>query len=461
MKKYDVIVIGSGGGSKIARPAAHLGNKVAIIERGAMGGTCLNHGCIPSKMLIHPAELISDFKEAEQFNIHIDPKTITVDAEKLIERVTKTIISESDSVAPIYRKTPNVELYQGHAKFLSDKVVEINGEQLTAERIFVTPGVRACIPAIPGLEGTPYITHKEALRLTKKPKSMIVIGGGYIGVELGFFFAEMGTQTTFIVRDGMIKNEDQDVIRLFEEVFSAKYPVIFGATPTKVVYENNIFTLTYVTKTGDTLSVSAEALLLAAGVVPNTDNLGLENTSIKTNEKGFIIVDDTLQTTVENTWAFGDVIGQYLFRHAANYQGEYLMKTAFTDDLFKPSINYPPMPHAIFTNPQVAGVGLTEAEARAKHKDLIIGTSLYKDSRMATPCLAPAQYGLCICMYDKHSRKLIGAHIIGREASNMIHMCIAYMKMGATIEDMLDTIYIHPALPEIVRNAVRKAAEQK
>ncbi len=461
MKNYDVIVIGSGGGSKIARPSAHLGNKVAIIERGEMGGTCLNHGCIPSKMLIHPAELVADFKEAQLFDINVDPSSITVNAEKLIKRVTQTITSEEASVAPIYRKTPNVELFQGHAKFLSNKVVEINGEQLTAEKIFITTGVRAHIPEIPGLEGTPYITHKEALRLSKKPKSMIVIGGGYIAVELGFFYAEMGTKTTFLVRDRMIKAEDHEVIDLFEEVFSSKYPVILGATPTQVRYENEEFTVTYKTKVGESFTITAEALLIATGMIPNTDNLGLENTTIKTDTKGFVVVDDSLQTSVENTWAFGDVIGQFLFRHSANYQGEYLLKTAFTDDLFKPPIKYPPMPHAIFTSPQVAGVGLTEKEAREKHMDIIVGKSLYKNSGMGMALLATEKSGFCKLIYEKKTRKLVGAHLIGREAATMIHMCIAYMKMNATIEDMLDTIYIHPALPEIVRNAVRKAAEIK
>lgn len=462
MKQFDIIVIGSGGGSKICRPAANLGYKVAMIERGAMGGTCLNHGCIPSKMLIHPAELIHQIKGAEKFNINIAPEALSVDAEKLIARVTKTIVSDSDSVAPVYQKTPNVALFQGHGKFISEKVIEVNGEHLTAPHIVLTPGVRAHIPNIPGLEGTPYITHKEALRLTKKPKSMVVIGGGYIAVELGFFYAEMGTETTFLVRDRMIKAEDQEVIDLFEKRFSQEYPVIFGATPTHVSYENNTFTITYTLKNGDTKTIQSEALLLATGMIPNTDNLGLENTSIKTDSNGFIIVDDTLETNVEKTWAFGDVIGQYLFRHAANYQGEYLLKTMFNEDLFKPAIKYPPMPHAIFTHPQVAGVGLTEQEARAQHQDnLIIAVADYKNSGMGMALLADKTHGFCKLIYEKTSRKLIGTHIIGHEAATMIHTCIAFMKMGATIEDMLDTIYIHPALPEIVRNAVRKAAEHK
>ena len=454
MKKYDVIIIGSGGGSKITRPAANMGLKVAIIEKGALGGTCLNHGCIPSKMLIHPADIISELREAHRFSLTVS-QSVDVQFKALVERVTKEITADSDSIAPAYEKHENITLYPHEARFVSDKVIEVNGEQLTADKIFIVAGCRAQVPPIPGLEGTPYLTYKEALRNTKQPKTMTIIGGGYIAVELGYFYASMGTDVTFVVRSGMISAEDKEVIAEFERVFSSNFTVKLKTSPTEVKYDNDIFRVTIKESDGTESYLSSEALFIATGVKPNTDTLDLANTGIKTDSKGYIQVDNTFKTDVPGVWAFGDIIGKYLFRHAANYQGEYVFNAVFANPSDEP-INYPPMPHAIFSNPQVAGVGLTEEEALENGIPFIKARNDYKNSAMGMALRS--EEGFCKLLFHKESKKLIGAHIIGKEASNMIHMCIAFMKMGATIEDMLDTIYIHPALPEIVRNTVRKAA---
>src|SRR3990167_7268769 len=175
MKTFDVIVIGSGGGAKITSPAARLGLKVACIEKDALGGTCLNRGCIPSKMLIHPADVAITIKEAARFDITVNP-SFEVNFANLINRISTTVDSDSASIAAGYAKNPNITYYHGHAKFVSNKVVEVNGEQLTAEKIFIAVGSRPQIPEIPGLEGTPYLTSAEALRNTKLPKTMVVIG---------------------------------------------------------------------------------------------------------------------------------------------------------------------------------------------------------------------------------------------------------------------------------------------
>lgn len=453
--KYDVIVIGSGGGSKITRPVASMGKKVAIIEKGYLGGTCLNHGCIPSKMLIHPAEVADCVRDMEKYQLSVEGD-VQVDFPRLVERVTDVIMKDSGSIAPAYEKNPNITLYQDHARFVSNKVIEVSGQLLTADQIVIAVGAKARIPNISGLEDVPYMTYKEALRNTQQPQSMAVIGGGYIAVELGYFYGSMGTDMTFFVRSQMVTAEDEDVQSAFTEAFQKRFDVKLGLIPSSVSYDGERFHLNY-EEAGETKVLVVDSLLVAAGVVPCTDDLGLEMTDIKCTENGYIQVDDYMETDVKGVYSFGDVVGRYLFRHSANFEGEYVLETHFMSGDKKPIV-YPPMPHAIFTNPQIAGVGETEQALKASGKAYVVGLNWYKNSAMGMALLP--ETGFVKLLFDRQSLRLLGAHIIGENAATMCHMLIAYMVMGATLNDMLATIYIHPALPEIVRNAARKAAAQ-
>jgi len=404
MKHYDLIIIGGGGGTKL-RPAADLGKKVAIIEKEDLGGTCLNRGCIPSKMLIYPADLVTHWREdRDKFFIKSD-SNIDLDWEALVKRTTETVVADSESIGPSYEKNSNIDLYRGHARFVEGKTVEVNGEKLTADKIYIATGTRPSVPNIPGLKGTPFMTSREALRNTTQPKRMIVIGGGYIAVELGHFYGAMGTQVDFLVRSSMVKAEDKDIREQFEQNFSSRYNVHFGATPTAVEYKEDTFYVTTKNKEG-------------------------------------------VETVME---------GRYLFRHSVNFEGEYLMGQHYEGAETLP-INYPPMPHAIFSYPQIAGVGVTEDELLAQGKkegeDYIVALQNYKNSAMGM-AMRP-EVGLVKLIADKKTRKLIGAHIVGEKSSDIIHMLIAYMTMNATADQLLEMIYIHPALSEVIRNAARK-----
>lgn len=445
-------MIGSGGGAKISSPAASMGLKSAVIEKDRLGGTCLNRGCIPSKMLIHPADVAVEIKEAHRFDIHHDPK-FSVNFAKLVERISQTVDGDSDKIEASYKKHPNISLYQGTAKFLENKVIEINNEQITADKIFIAVGARPTIPNIPGLAGTPFMTSTEALRNTTLPSSMIIIGGGYIGCELGHAYGALGTKTTFLVRSKLLRAQDAEIAAEFQKVFSRYHDVRLGAIPTKVEYSNNTFTVHY-TQDAKSSSVSAQALLIASGITSNADTLDLINTDIALKPGNFIKVNEHLETNVPDVFALGDCIGKYFFRHSVNFEGEYLFDHIFGGKPRSP-INYPPMPHAVFTHPQVAGVGATEEELKARGVDYAVGLNPYKSSAMGMALLS--EYGFCKILVERKSRKILGGHIIGPEASDMIHMIIAYMNMNATLDDMLRTVYIHPALPEIVRNAARKA----
>jgi len=453
MRKYDIIVIGSGGGAKIVSPAASLGYKVAVLEKEDLGGTCLNRGCIPSKMLIYPAELVSLMQRAAKFELGFDYR-VNADFEKLISRISNTVDAESKSIAPKYDANPNIDYIPHEGRFISDKVIEVAGEQITADKIFIAVGSRPHIPDIPGLAGTPFMTSREALRNTHLPKKLIVIGAGYIACELGYAYGALGSEVDFVVRSVMLRNEDLDIQKEFQREFEKEHRVHLGFLPTKVSYTNGEFQVECKNNDGRSQVLTADALLVATGIVPNSDLLGLEKTGIKRDEAGFVQVDEFLQTSVPGVFALGDVIGRYLFRHSVNFEGEYLMRTLFIDQVTE-AIDYPPMPHAVFTHPQIAGVGKTEQELRQEGVDYAVGISSYKDSAMGMARLS--DHGFVKVIADRRTRHVLGVHIIGDEASDLVHTFIAVMTMNGTVDDLLKMIYIHPSLSEVARNAVRKA----
>jgi dihydrolipoamide dehydrogenase len=453
MKEYDLIVIGGGGGTKISTPAAKMGKKVAIIEKEDLGGTCLNRGCIPSKMLIHPANVMAQVKHVEKYNITHEGK-FTVDFPALFDRVSQTVDAESSSIAEAYKDVENLDFYHGEATFVSNNVITVHGEELTAPKIIVAVGSRPSIPPIPGLAGTPYMTSREALRRTDQPKRLLVVGGGYIASELGHVYNAFGTETVFFVRDRYLGYEDETISAEFQKAFEKKHKSIYATQNLIVSYENKVFTISGEDENGNPVHETGDALLMATGVVPNTDGLQLENTSITQNAHGYITVNDHLETTAPGVYAVGDCVGNYLFRHAVNFEGEYLLGQLFQGD-YKEAIAYPPMPHAVFTSPEIAGVGKTEQELKKDGADYIAVTHAYLHSAQGMARLP--EEGLVKLMFERSTKKLIGAHIIGEEAATMVHHLILGMTMGVTSTDLVKMIYIHPALPEIVRNAARKA----
>lgn len=454
MKHYDVLIIGSGGGTKL-RPAASLGKRVAIIEKDDLGGTCLNRGCIPSKMLIYPSDLMRHMEQLPKHQIepHANP---VVDFAALTRRVTQTVHADSEGIAVGYGRNPNVDLYRGHGRFVSDKVVEVNGEQLSADRIYIATGSRPMIPDIEGLADTPYWDSTDALRATTLPRKMIIIGTGYIGTELGHFYASMGTETHYLVRNGILRQVDTDLRNEFVQAFSKHHHLHMDATPTAVSHADDEFTVTY-TQDGETHEITADALLVVTGVIPNSDDLGLQNTGIQTDNRGYIQVNDHLETDVENVYALGDVVGNYLFRHSVNFEGEYLFGQHFANHNPAP-IKYPPMPYAVFTYPQMAGVGLTEAELREQGVDILVTDNNYRASAMGMAM--QSEYGLVKLIFERQTGVLIAAHILGEKASDIVHMLVLAATHRMTAEQLLDMIYIHPALSEVIRNACRKAVAQ-
>ena len=394
-KQYDVIVIGSGGGMKIALPAAKMGLKTALIERDAVAGTCLNRGCIPSKMLIYPSELPGLIQDAKRINVHC-PTRPTVDFSALTTRISQTVDGMSEHQRQNLLQTENLDFISEHATFLSDNLIQAGPHHLTAPKIFIATGGKPAIPNIPGLADTPFMTSTEALRRTDLPKRLIVIGASYIAVELGTAYAGAGAQVDFIVRSHFLRHEDQEIASLFAEKFGQHHTIHQGSEPSKIVYDQGQFSVHLPNQI-----LQADALLVATGTVPCTDDLGLAHTSIQTHGSGYIQVNDRLQTHAPGVYALGDCVGHYLFRHTVNYEGDYLVRTVLENGPDVP-LDYGPVPHAIFSHPEVAGVGLTEEQAKAQGFNLVIGRGNYADSNAG---LARGyDHGLAKLLIDRPTR---------------------------------------------------------
>lgn len=448
MLKFDLIVIGSGSGLDVANAAAEHGLKVAIVEKDMMGGTCLNRGCIPSKLLIHSADVIDTIRKASLFGINIDG--FSTDYSSIIKRVNGIIDPESSQIREAFNHIDNPKLFPTEAKFIGKKTMSVGDQIITAEKILIACGSRPSIPQIKGLEGSGYITSNEALRLEKQPKILTIVGGGYIACELAHFFGSLDTKINIIQRrDVLLRKEDEDVSKKFTEIFSKKYNVYTGYNPVLVRKEKGIFRVVATGSSGE-VELESDQLLVASGRTPNTDTLDLGKTGVKTNEKGYIITDKFLETTTEGIFALGDAAGRYQFKHSANHEAGY----AYTNMVHtnkNVGVDYTAMPHAVFSSPQVAGVGFTEQDLRKKEVEYL--KSVYPYSGTAMGEAIDDREGFVKFLVDKKTRRILGCHILGTDASILIHEVLVAMRSGGTIDSLTNTIFIHPSLSEVVARA--------
>ncbi len=448
MKTFDLIVIGSGAGLNVAAGAAEHGLKVAIVEEGPMGGTCLNRGCIPSKIIIHSAEVAETIHRAAEFGLQASLNKVNF--KQVTDRASYTVDEDSHSIEKNVRTEKNPMLFKGRGKFVDKYIVEVNGERIKGKKIVIAAGARPSIPPIPGLDKVPYMTSTEALRQTVQPKSMIIIGGGYIAGELGFFYAELGTKISIIQRNELlIPREDREVAMTITNLWKKKHTVLTNADVLKVEKQGKGVTVTV--KAGNTAKkMTAEKLLVATGVKPNSDTLQLEKTGVDVNDKGFISVNKFLETTTKNIWALGDIAGVYLFRHSANLEAEYALRNVLGK---KTAVDYYPMPHSIFTSPQIAGVGLTEQEAQEQKKSYVVGKYYYKDTGKGFAL--GEKDGFVKFIVDKKNKEILGCHIIGPDASVLLHEVCVAMKAGKNkaLDLLRSTVHVHPSLNEVVQRA--------
>ncbi len=449
MKKvFDAIVIGAGSGLVISSQAIGLGLKVAIVEKGPFGGTCLNRGCIPSKMLIHSADVIETVRNSALFGINA--KVAGISWNSIQKRVWGEVGKEARAIERGNKNIKNVAVYKGSAEFAGKKLIKIGNNLITAKKIFICAGTRPSTPKIKGLDKVEFYTSDDVMKLKKQPKSMIILGGGYISAELGHFFSSLGTNVTLVARsERLLANEDEEVSVAFTKSVSKKYRVLLKANVIEAYQRGGKITLV-VEQKGVRKKAAGDVLLIAAGRVPNTDVLRVKKAGVKLDEKGYIKVNSYMETNVPGIWAIGDIAGIYMFKHSANLEAVYCANNAFNPSS-KIKVDYSAMPHAIFTSPQIAGVGMTEQELKAKKIKYAVGKYNYIDTGMGSAI--EDREGFVKVLVEPKTKQILGCHIIGAHASTLIHEVVVAMKSKLGVKGILNAVHVHPALSEVVQRA--------
>jgi len=447
-KRYDVIVIGAGSGLLISSEAAQRGLKTAVIDHGPFGGTCLNRGCIPSKMLIHSADVMEQIQKAKSFGI--TTKVTSIDWKQVVSRATRTVETEARQILQGNKSAKNMTVYQDTARFVGMKKLRVGKDTLAADKIFICAGTRPSAPPIPGLDTVKYITSDEALRLRKQPKSLIIIGGGYIASELAHFFGALGTKVTILQRsDKLLTNEDSEIAVAFTKAFSKKHNVVLNANTQRVLQKGKNIAVEY-TVGNRKQTVVGEQLLVATGRIPNTDILDVAKTGLVTFKPGFVKTNEYMETNVPGIWAIGDIAGVYLFKHSANLEAEYAAHNAFNPNSKVP-VPYFAMPHAVFSSPQIGSVGMTEDELKEKKLPYAVGR--YAFHKVAYGHSIEDKDGFVKVLADPKTKQILGCHILGTDAATLIHEIIVAMKHHLTVDDVINTVHVHPALPEVIQRA--------
>ena len=457
MKEYDVIIIGSGSGANLVNDALSHNKTVAIVDKGPAGGTCLNVGCIPTKMIVYPADRIMEIREAQKFGITAEIKAI--DFAFIMERMRGKIKKSHDHIQRALEEAKDFDFYGGEAHFTGEHTLEVNNQTIKGKTIFIVTGARPLIPPIAGIEGIEYLTNERALQLAERPDSMIIIGGGYIAAEFAHFFEAVGTKVTIIQRNKrLVSEEEPEISALLLKSLSRRMTVHTGTEATEVRQTGKVVTITARERdSGKVIEHTAQAVLIAAGRKSNADVLMVKNTGVKTDEKGYIIVDEFFETSKKNIWAFGDAIGKKMFRHSANHEAELVWHNAIHGK--KSRMNYLTVPHAIFSWPEIASVGLTEEEAlklMGKH-EVLVGKAMYRDVARGEAMMETE--GFTKAVVHRKTGKILGYHIIGPQASILIQEVVNAMSSDGNLWSVAKGMHIHPALSEVVLKAFGKLNE--
>lgn len=452
MEKFDLLVVGSGPGGYVAAiRASQLGLKTGVVEKDALGGVCLNWGCIPTKSLIKNAEVLSLFKNAKKFGISYD--NLKYDFESAVRRSRKVSKKLSKGVEYLFKKN-KITSISGHARLTSPNKLSVEKDgkaagEFEAKNIILATGSRA--RAVPGLkvDGERIITEKEAMVLEEAPKSLVIVGAGAIGTEFAYIFNSYGTEITMIeMLDSILPIEDREITKLLHSSFTKRGINVYTSSKveeTKI--EGDKIRVKLSTEKG-TEEIEGEKALIAVGRAPNSEDLGLEDLKVEM-EKGFIKVNKNFETNVGGLFAIGDVIGAPLLAHAASHEGieavEYIVEGK------EPHIDLNNMPSCTYCQPQVASIGLTEERAKELGHDIQIGK--FPFSANGKSQALEEMEGMVKIIVDKKYGEILGAHILGSEATEMIAEIGVAKRLESTIEELATTIHAHPTLSEVVGEA--------
>lgn len=450
MKKYDIIIIGAGPGGYVAAiKAAQLGAKVALIEKEALGGVCLNIGCIPTKALIKSAKIYRNIVNSEKYGITLDQKSIKADWPAIVERKDQIVKRLTGGVGMLLSRN-GVEVIKGEAKVLDPNHVEVNGETLEAKNLILATGASPIIPPIPGVEEAYkagiIVTSRELLSLDKLPEKLVIIGGGVIGVEFATIFGTFGTEVTILEKlDRILMNVDDDARNIILKILKRnKIEIITGATVTAV----NGNEVSY-EKDGKTLTVNGNKVLMSVGMRPNIK--AFEHLNLAT-ERGAIVTNERLQTSIPNVYAIGDLNGKLMLAHVASHEGIVAVENIMGKDS---TVDYSKMPSGIYGFPEIAMVGLTEAQAKEQGYDYQVGKFPFTALGKA---LADGETdGFVKIIADKKYGEILGVHIVAENAMEMISEGSITMELEGTTSEISSTVHPHPSLSEAFMEAAMAA----
>jgi pyruvate/2-oxoglutarate dehydrogenase complex dihydrolipoamide dehydrogenase (E3) component len=446
---YDVIVIGAGqGGVPLAALLAESGRRVLLAERSEVGGTCVNRGCTPSKSLIASAQAAHDARRAGRLGVHAK---VEVDFPAVMERVDGIVRQWRQGVQQrLDRAGDGLSVVRGHARLVGPRRVEVNGETHEAETVVLNVGTRHAVPGIPGLADVPYLTNGSIFGLRELPGRLVAVGGGYIGCELGQAFRRLGAEVAIIdPGQRLLGREDPAVSAAMEKAFRGDgIEVRTGSRPARVERRGGGVAVIL----DDGSSVEGTHLLVATGRVPNTDDLGCDAANVRLDGRGFVAVDDGFRTSAEGVFAIGDCTGGPQFTHRAWDDGRILFdiltgqREGGRDGRL--------VPYAMFTDPQVGRVGMTEAEAREQGIDFDVAEMPFEWVARAVEADVPA--GVMRVMVERSTERFVGVSLVGAQAGELVHVFSVLMQAGATARTVVDTEFIHPTFAEGLQTLVMK-----
>lgn len=454
--KHDLVIVGAGsGGFAAARTARDLNADVALVDHGPLGGLCILRGCMPSKTLIASSDAAHDIREAASLGVHA--ADVRIDFPHIMRRKHELIKGFADYRIEGIEKFP---LYEGRAQFISERELQV-GEDLVleADRFIVGTGsVVAPASAVHGLEETGYIDSDGALELTELPESLVVLGGGYIGCELGQFFSRMGVKTSIVLRSPhLLSGEDHDIGEALTQYYVDEGIDVHTRTQICGVSKRDGKKVVHVIREGVDGEIVADEVLYCLGRVPNIDGLGLENAGVEAHPITGIATDDTMRTTNQNIYAIGDVAAKHMLVHVAIYEGEIAARNAMTGGNEKAVYDLVKT-HTVFSDPQVAVVGETERALQAKGVAYVKGTYDFAEHGKAM-CMNKTK-GFVKMLASADDGKILGAAILGPHGSDLIHEVIVAMYYGATVTQFMTIPHLHPTLAEIWTYPAEECAEK-
>lgn len=443
MTEYDAVVIGSGqAGNPLAHTLADEGWRVALVERGFLGGSCVNWGCTPTKTLVASAQAAYDARRAGELGIEVG--AVRVDFDAVMARKQRMVEKWREGQQSQVERRPSLTLIRGEARFVAERTIEVEGERIRAPHIFINTGTRGRIPPIEGIDDVPVMTNREILQLETLPEHLIVLGGSYIGLEFGQMFRRFGSRVTVIEHnDRIIPREDPDISDALQDILELEgIEFHLGVEAERVTRDGEGVRLVL---GGDgTAAVTGSHLLVATGRVPNTDRLDPAAAGVQVDQRGYIQVNERLESSAGGIWALGDVKGGPAFTHISYNDHQIVLENLLRDG--SATISGRLVPYALFTDPPLGRVGMSETAARAAGHDLLVGAIPME--RVARAMERGDTRGRMKVVIDARTEQILGAAVLGTEGGELVQSLMIHMRAGAPWHALRGEVYIHPTLTE-------------